>query len=207
MDRTDDRTLRADRVPDPALRERLRSLCEDGRAMWARFASEVRRDAWHPFMPGAYEVVLRRLLPLRGPDRRFLEFGSATGVITIMADLLGFEACGIEIDPDLVSSAGRLARRHDSNARFAAGSFLPAGYVWRDERGDERLGTIEIGEPGYAELGLDLHHFDVVYAYPWHGEAPVVLDLMRRRGSPEATLLLHDHTRRVDVYRGGRLAS
>jgi hypothetical protein len=117
--------------------------------------------------------------------------GSASGVITIMADFLGFEAYGIEIDPQLVAVARSLAEKHGSDARFAAGSFIPAGYVWKSGTGDNRLGTIALGEPAYAELGRDLSDFDVVFAYPWDGEQPVVRDIMRRHGAAHVTLLVH----------------
>ncbi|MDP9348996.1 MAG: hypothetical protein M3P24_07635, partial [Gemmatimonadota bacterium] len=84
---------------DAALRARLDALLEEGWELWDRFDSEVRRRSWHPFVAADYERVLQALLPLRAPGLRFLEWGSATGVITIMADLLGFDAYGIELDP------------------------------------------------------------------------------------------------------------
>ncbi|HEU0078532.1 MAG TPA: hypothetical protein VFQ76_12820, partial [Longimicrobiaceae bacterium] len=97
---------------DPALRGRLESLCEEGREMWDRFDHEVRSKDFHPFVAADYDRVLDALLKLRGPGLRFLEWGSATGVITIMADLLGFEAYGIELDPALVETARGLAARY-----------------------------------------------------------------------------------------------
>src|SRR5690606_7338127 len=104
----------------------------------------------------------------------------ATGVIAITADLLGFEACGIEIDATLVEIARDLAERHGSGARFAAGSMIPAGYEWRSSDGDTRLGTIESGESGYPQLGRPLAEFDLVYGYAWSGEDEMMMDLMRR---------------------------
>jgi hypothetical protein len=182
--------LRADLPPE--LARRIAALCDDGREIWQRFDADVRRRGFHPFVASDYEVALDALLPLRAPGRRFLEWGSATGVVTIMADLLGFEeAAGIEIDPALVDVARELARRYDSRARFVAGSFVPDDYTWRSSCGDERLGTIEHGAAGYGELGRDLADFHVVYGYPWGGEEPMMRDLMRRRGGTDALLLLH----------------
>ena len=58
----------------------------------------------------------------------------------------------------------------------------------------------------HGELGLGLDDFDVVYAYPWSGEEPMMFDLMRAYGNSKARLLLHgDHG--VNVYAGGRLIS
>jgi hypothetical protein len=187
---------------DAALLARLTALGEEGGEIWRRFDREVRRHAFHPFVPADYERMLRLLLQLRAPGLRFLEWGSATGVITIMADLLGFDACGIELDPELVEIARGLAERFGSGARFAAGSFIPAGYEWKPRTGDARTGTIGTGVSGYAELGRTLDEFDVVYAYPWDGEDPMMHDLLHARGRPGARLVLAGGAEGVRVYRG-----
>jgi hypothetical protein len=189
---------------DPALRARLHALVEEGRDFWDRFDAEVRQKDFHPFVPADYERVLQALLPLRAPGVRFLEWGSATGVITIMADLLGFEAYGIELDAGLVETARELAQKHGSAARFAAGSFIPNGYRYRPRHGDGRLGTIGVGESGYRELGHPLDDFDIVYGYPWGGEEPMMLDLMRAYGARDARLMMLGGSE-VRIYRGGRL--
>ncbi len=172
--------------------------------MWDRFAVEVREKRFHPFVAADYEVVLAALLPRRAPRLRFLEWGSATGVITVMADMLGFEACGIELDSSLVATARDLAARFESGARFAAGSFLPAGYQTPSFDGDGRTGTLGDGPSGYRELGRSLDDFDVVFGYPWDGEEPTMLDLMKTYGRPDALLLVHSVSDGVKAYRGGR---
>lgn len=173
--------------------------------MWARFDREVRHHRWHSFMPADYGRVLVALTELWRPGMRFLELGSATGVITVMADLLGYEACGIEIDERLVRMAREVAVRYESKARFAAGSFLPQGWVWRPPDGDGRLGTIGEGVSGYPELGLPLDAFDLVYAYPWSGEEATLLDLLRVHGAPEGCLLLHLTSGELRLLRRGRI--
>jgi hypothetical protein len=190
--------------PDAALRARLDSLCEEGREIWERFDREVRERDFHPFVAADYDRILQALLPLRAPGLRFLEWGSATGVVAIMADMLGFEAYGIELDPELVRVARGLAARFDSGARFAAGSFLPTGYQYRPSGGDGRLGTIGEGPSGYLELRHPLEDFDVVYGFPWHGEEGMMQDVMRRYGGRGALLLLNDATEGVRTYRDGR---
>lgn len=189
---------------DDVLRTRLTSLSEEGWEIWRRFDVDVRQHSWHPFVAADYERVLEALLRLRRPGVRFLEWGSATGVITIMADMLGFEAYGIELDAELVTIARGLAERFQSRAQFAAGSFLPAGYRWKPRDGDGRSGTIGDGASGYLELQLPLEDFDLVYAYPWSGEEPMMHDLMRRYGGTGARLLLHGGTEGIRLYRDGR---
>lgn len=183
---------------------RLARLLDEGQEIWDRFDLEVRQANWHPFVAADYKRVLRALAALRAPGLRFLEWGSATGVITIMADLLGYEAYGIELDARLVETARGLAERFESRARFAAGSFLPTGYRWRPRGGDGRTGTIGEGRSGYLELHHPLDDFDVVYGYPWSGEEAMMMDLMRRYGAPHALLLLHGGTDGLRVFRNGR---
>lgn len=186
------------------LRIRLAELMDEGRRIWDRFDVEVRQQEFHPFVAADYELMLDTLLRLREPGLSFLEWGSASGVITIMADLLGYDASGIEIDPDLVETARELAQQFGSNARFVAGSFLPSGYAWRSSCGDPRLGTIGQARSGYLELGRPLEEFDIVYAYPWSGEDAMMRDIMKRYGRPGARLLLNSGSAGLTILRDGR---
>jgi predicted RNA methylase len=67
----------------------------------------------------------------RGPV--FCDWGSGLGGVCIVAALNGFELCGIEIDPGLVTAAKSLTADFDLPISFVAGSFL--------QPGDETLGT------------------------------------------------------------------
>jgi hypothetical protein len=189
---------------DPELRARIDAVCEEGRAFWHDFDAEVRQANWHPFVAADYDRVLDALLSLRRPGLRFLEWGSATGVITIMADMLGFDACGIELDASLVAVSREFAERAGSSARFVTGSFIPMGWEFRPSDGDGRPGTIGDGPSGYLELGKALSDFDVVYAYPWGGEEPMMLDLMRAHGEVDARLVLHTTEQGVRVFQNGQ---
>lgn len=192
---------------DDALRARLHAVCAAGWEFFEQFDRTVRERGFHAFIPSDYDMVLASLMEHRAAGRRFLELGSGSGIITILADLAGFDACGIEIDLELSNTARELAQRFGSHARFVHGSFFPAGYTYRSANGDLRTGTLGEGRSGYQELGLALDDFDVVFGYPWGGEEPVLLDLMKRYGSPEALLLMHSVTDGMLVYRGGRLVS
>lgn len=174
----------------PALRARLDALYEDGWDHFQQFDAEVRRHSFHPFVPADYNEVEKLIAPIAREGERFLEWGSGSGVITIMADLLGFDAYGIELDARLVDVARELARRHESQAQFVAASFLPAGYVYVDPDGGHRTGTLGDGPSGYLALGRALDEFDVVFGYPWHGEEAVMRDVFAKYGSPDAKLVI-----------------
>lgn len=186
---------------------RLDAVCAEGWAYWEHFDRTVRERAFHPFIAADYDVVRAALQQLHPNGRRFLEWGSASGVITVMADVLGFEAYGIELDASLVRTAQALALRHQSRARFVAGSYLPTGYRWRPGGKDRNSDKTGDGPSGYLQLGLALDDFDVVFGYPWNDEAAMMLDLMRQYGRRDAMLLLHDTNDGVRAYRDGRVVS
>jgi len=182
------------------LQSKITNLIAEGREIARVFDRDVRQQNWHPFIPAEYDIVLQQLLPLRRPGASFLECGCATGVITIMADLLGFDACGIESDADLVATARQLGKKYESRARFAVGSFLPTGYEYRDADGDKRLGTLSLDDSGYPQLARSLADFDIVFAYPWEGESAILVDLMRRHGRPDAQLILYGRSAAVSQF-------
>ena len=195
-----------DSAPANTVRARLDAVCAEGWSVWEHFDRTVREKAFHPFVAADYDVVRAVLESLPSKGQRFLEWGSASGVITVMADVLGFQAFGIELDASLVRTAREFASRHQSQARFAVGSFLPTGYRWRNAGKDHDSEWTGDGPSGYLQLGLALDDFDVVFGYPWRGEAAMMLDLMKQYGNPDATLLLHDTNEGVKAYRGGRVS-
>lgn len=184
----------------PSIREEtLALLLRAGVESWEEFRAYA-ADRHHLVIPcdhaGAYQE-LRRLTP---HATSFLELGSATGVVTILADLLGFEACGIELEPWLVERSSELARRFQSGASFAQGSFVPAAYRDEVEELSVDFLTPTEGACGYDELELELDDFDLIYAYPWPGEEDWMQELVRRHARPGALLLTYD------VREGFRLA-
>lgn len=190
---------------DAPLLAKLDALRAEGWAFFDHFDRTVRERGFHSFIASDYEPVQAALVAHRAEGQRFLELGSGSGVITIMADLLGYEAYGIELDLALVKTSREMAARHGSRARFVQGSFFPAGYhPPHAAPGAIRTGTMGEGDSGYAELGRALDDFDVVFGFPWGGEAPVLLDLMKRYGSADALLLMYDVNDGVIAHRNGR---
>jgi hypothetical protein len=147
------------------------------------------------FVPGdfgrAYGVL--RALAEAGLARGslFCEWGSGFGVVTCLAAMLDFDACGIEIDDELVDAARRLAEDFGVPVEFACGSFIPAGgeTCWASE--DRFAWLTTDGGSAEEELGLAAHDFDVIFAYPWPDEERLTGDLFERYAAPGALLLSH----------------
>jgi predicted O-methyltransferase YrrM len=150
-------------------------LIDAARARAARFAADD-REARIPALVHSHFAIAHHALhhidqQRLAPGRRFCEWGSGFGVVTMLASLLGFDALGIEIEPRLVTIAGELAAQQGVAARFACASY----------RAD--------GDDSAAAAALP---FDLVYAYPWPAEERSLFGHFERRAAP-GTLLLTYH--------------
>jgi hypothetical protein len=95
------------------------------------------------FVPSDADAVYAALAAL--PRGRFCEWGSGMGIVTGLAAMLGFDACGIEIDATLAAASRELLADFE----------LPA--------------TIETGD--YFDRRCDA---DVYFAYSWAAQRPRV---------------------------------
>lgn len=159
------------------------------------------------FIPSAAEMVFeviefvtREELPL---GRVFCEWGSGFGVATCLASLLGYEAYGIEIEEELVDTAGALAGDMGIDARFVCSSYLPEGIDSYAGMGGEdivREGGIE-GELGYEGMERDLSDVDIIFVYPWPGEQEFMEKLFEEVAVEGAILIVYYGDEEIRVYR------
>jgi hypothetical protein len=125
-------------------------------------------------------------------------------VVTIMASRLGFEACGIENEPELVDHAHAFAERFAPAARFVRGNFFPSEFQWSPGEGAIEVRTAVQGAAAYEQIGRKLSDFDLVYAYPWPEEHQLYQKVMRKYGGPHALFLTYDVQRGMELHRCGR---
>ncbi len=166
-----------------------------------RFQREQPTPAFVPSdFPAAYAAL--RALEASGlaPGRYFCEWGSGFGVVSCLAALLGFDACGIEAEGALVEAAGRLAADFGLPVQFACGNFLPAETARAAASGE--FAWLAAGGPsGYDALGLDLEDFAVVYAYPWPDEERLTATAFGRHSRPGAVLATYHSDEAVRLRR------
>jgi hypothetical protein len=147
------------------------------------------------FVPSDFELVYRALAAIQTANlatgHGFLEWGSGIGVITALAELIGFDAIGIEIEQPLVAIAESLARAHKINAQFICGSFIPHGAEVRLETPDDFTWLTTTGSAAYDELDLQPDDFDLIFAYPWPGEEHIIFDLFADAAATGALLLTY----------------
>ncbi len=176
----------------------LRSLWQDAAELWNQHENA---PAFEGYVGSDFEAALRTLESYQGRASTFLEWGSGLGVVAIMAARLGFEACGIEIQPELVALADSLAKKYDADVQFACGSFVPDEFEANLIEGDEFYRTATTAGAGYDELDRELRDFDLVYAYPWPDEQLLFRSIMRRCGAPGAVLISYDNREGISTYR------
>ena len=153
------------------------------------------------FVPSDFVTVYHALRAITeanlAPGSSFCEWGSGFGVVASLAAMLGFSACGIEIESDLVDASRRLTDDFGLGVEFVHGSFIPPGAEGCAEEAyaDNNAGyswLVTDADDGYVELGLDPDDFDVVFAYPWPGEEYLFMTLFEKYAAAGALLLLYD---------------
>jgi hypothetical protein len=169
----------------------LDRLLQEGDDAWLEFRARP-EGGFHRFVPSDYLGAYEELKPLRSRAETFVELGSGLGIVTILADLLGFEAYGIEIEPRLVERSIQIAERFGSAATFAEGSFVAPDYRDEVEHLSADFLTPTDGAYAFDELGLELSDFDLVFAYPWPGEEDWLLELIRRHARASTLLLTYN---------------
>lgn len=121
----------------------------------------------------------------------FCEWGCGFGVVTMLAALAGMDACGIEVEGELIDCAEKLADDLEIPCQFAVGSLIPDG-ADRLVEFVEDVAHIDTDSPGaYDELGLDVDDFDLIYVYPWPGEERYLEDIFEHYAAKGALLLTY----------------
>jgi hypothetical protein len=182
---------RADELP-----ERVRALIREADQRTQAF---VARRTIPGFVLSDFERVGRALQAVKeaglASGDACCEWGSGFGVVALMAACLGFRACGIEINEDLVDEATALAADFELDVEFACGTYVPHGGEDLTDACEEFDWLSAGGACGYDALAADPADFDLIFAYPWPGEEHVIDGLFERYGAVSALLL---------TYHGGR---
>jgi hypothetical protein len=191
-------SLTIDRTPPPS--DVLAFLAEADRRI-----ERFRIDNPIPgFVPSDFGSTYRFLRALRtsgmAGGNLFCEWGCGFGVVAGLAAMLGFDACGIEIEPALVRAARRLADDFCLPVQIVYGSFLPSGSEVFLEPG-AGFNWLVAERPADEELAPDPEDFDVIFAYPWPGEENIIYDLFEHHAHPGALLITYHDDRGLRLQR------
>jgi hypothetical protein len=186
---------------DCELLAEMQSLWSEAGSLWDEHENT---PAFEGYVGSDFQAAFDLLRSYRGRATTFLEWGSGLGVVTIMATRLGFDACGIEIQPTLVEMADELAEKYQADTQFACGSFVPEAFDADVGEGDEFFRTESDASSAYDELDRQLSDFELVYAYPWPDEHQLFRSIMRQCGAPGALLIRFDNREGFSTHRCGK---
>ena len=152
----------------------------------------IDRPEFESYASADYAEVYLALKTLVGKANTFLELGSGLGVVTMMAEKLGFDAHGIEAKEALVDIAEEYAQQYAPCSKFAVGSFIPDEFQWDPSAGHESVRTFVDVPSAYRELDMELCDFDLIYAYPWPTEHDLYNNVIDQFARPGAKYLTYD---------------
>ena len=155
----------------------------------------------------AIDHVTRLGLP---PGRVFCEWGSGFGTGACIAALLGYEAYGIEIQPELVDISREIALDLDIPVEILCTSYLPEGFESYSGVGGEDL--VESRAFGYPEeaMELDLQYegmayniaeIDLFFVYPWPEEQELMQQLFDAVAMEGTILIAYHSAKEICAYR------
>ncbi len=195
------------KLPDalPAAPAEAAAFIADARSRIDEFVESHLAEPIHSFVPSDFTLVygvLRHLADAGlSAGRMLCEWGSGAGVAACLAAMVGFDACGIEFEADLVDLSRQLAGDYRLKVDFVRGNLVPHGGQQIAEQVEE-FEWLAVGGPDpYDEMGLDIDDFDVIFAYPWPGEQGVVEQLFDRFAADGALLATYNGTEGARVFR------
>jgi hypothetical protein len=154
----------------------------------------------------AMEYVTRHDI---APGRVFCEWGSGFGTGTCLAALLGYEAYGIEIQPELAEVSREMACKLDIAVEILCTSYIPEGYESYSGVGGEDLVQSELfcyagatidHKPRYEGMDIDLASIDLFFVYPWPDEQELMTKLFDAVAVDGAILIAYYSPREICVY-------
>jgi len=194
--------------------EKVAALIQKADRRWELFCGIQGNRRLPRFVPSeadlvyaAIDFVTRRGLP---PGRVFCEWGSGFGTGTCLAALLGYEAYGIEIEPELVDISRQMARDLNIAAAFLCTSYIPEGFESYAGVGGEELvqsrtftypGEAFEAEPRYDGMAFDIAEIDLFFAYPWPDEQELIQQLFDAVAMEGAILIAYHSAKEICLYR------
>lgn len=129
-----------------------------------------------------------------GRGKQFVDLGSGGGIVVACAAAQGYNATGIEINPELVSVSKKylkeleLSQQFSGQATIQEGSYYPVDYVPSEPVVKQReYELIRMRKNGTmvnclhrAPGTFDFATADVIYSYPWGPQTPEMLEIFSK---------------------------
>lgn len=198
----------------PILPPEVARLIQASERWWDQFFASRSHRRFPRFVPSDAAVVFAALndVTSRGlaPGRVFCEWGSGLGTVACLAALLGYEAYGIEMEPELADLSREMARELAIPVEILCASYVPEGYESYTGVGGEELVKLEaFSFPSaasddalrYDGMDMEIAAIDLFFVYPWPDEQDLMQQLFDAVAGEGAILLAYHSAREICVYR------
>lgn len=184
---------------------------------WIELAREYSQQLWDrqpASMPVEltacdYELVAQALTlwNTRHPQRtQFVEWGCGLATVAGIASLLGMQAAGIEASAFLCQHALRMQQRYQSQAELNLtfdiwrGNFLPEGSDTLATSEDPVVALRATERPVYAQVGVAIESFDLIFVYAWPGEEHFLKRVFDQFAARHTQLFLYLGPNHLELY-------
>ena len=197
-----------------ALPEEVAQLIQESERRWDQFFAYEKQRRFPRFLPSDAAQVFAALnyVTRHGlvPGQVFCEWGSGLGTTTCLAALLGYEAYGIEIEPELAAFSRDMARELAISVEILCTSYIPEGYEsYSGVGGEDLVQTEPFFSPGaavdrelyYEGMEVEIAAIDLFFVYPWPEEQELMQTLFDVVAVEGAILIAYYSDRDICVYR------
>lgn len=174
--------------------------------------AETRREAfyraglgprYYRYVPSDPKVVFHALEYLRHSGhlrgQQFCELGCGFAIAAGLAAMLGYQACGLEIEDTLVERAESLMHRWDFDVKIHQESYLPEGFESCEGFGGKDLITPSTRHASDYE-NLEATAIDLFFVYPWPDEEEFMRQLFTAIADDGAVLLMYQGEGEISAY-------
>ena len=159
------------------------------------------------YVPSNPEMVYAAIADLKESGHLrgqiFCEWGSGFAIATGIASLLGMQAFGLEIEPELIARSRNLAAYMKVPLTILDSDYLPEGFDESEEMGGKELILPEATMAGSMlpeYEGLNPADVDLFFVYPYPDQEEVMMDLFAAVASHGAVLLIYREEGEVDAF-------
>jgi len=136
----------------------------------------------------------------------FVEWGCGFGVATGLAKFLGYQATGIEIEPELVQIAYDLFLQENIEAQLICSSYIPDGIIEYENFGTSDIVSDNFNRSinarrSYPEMHIQIDEISLFFVYPWPGEQEMMLKLFDVLAGEGALLIAYFGDQDTHIYR------
>lgn len=170
------------------LPERVSSLIDSAGQCLERFHVYHHRAPVPGFYPSDFELVYRVFRSLvekhaTPANCKFIEWGAGIPAVSALAEQCQWTAMAFECDERLFAVGTAWLQEENLSVQLERTSFVPDTFV--QSLGDPNLFQgIQVSPQGVTKKSPDELRADVVFAYPWPGEAEAIESLFEFVSAP-----------------------